>query len=392
MLETKIEESSIESVGDSAVFYDRTGPGTPCGRYLRQFWTPVALLDDVRPGRAKKVHMMGEVFTYYRGETGTPHLVANECAHRHTTLAPHGIVEDDCIRCFYHGWKYDAGGQCLEQPAEGAQSFAHKVRIKAYPVREDMGIVFAFLGTGDPPEFAQIDVFHGPGVRDISTYERNTNFFNAVDNQADWVHVYFVHARGAFTSFGENPKIPSVSAEETGYGLIGRLTHADGKIEKYHVLMPTCMYLCIYMFDVLVHHFAWRVPIDDNSYRSFNVTYADVTGEAAEQYLAARKASRERAQSLGKPSSEEMMKKIVRGEIHINEVDVDHPDLVGLQDSVTMENQRLISEREPDRLGHSDAGLIVLRKIYRREVRKLLAGEPLKTWKWPQDLMVDTGF
>jgi len=399
VLETEMDERSSGPVTtpDSEVFYDRTGPGTPCGRFLRQFWTPVALLNDVAPGRAKRVWMMGEQFTYYRGETGTPHVVASECAHRHTTLAPHGIVEDDCIRCFYHGWKFDASGQCVEQPAEGNRSFAHKVRINGYPVREDLGIVFAFLGAGDPPPFQQIDVFHGPGVCNTSTYERQTNFFNAVENQADWLHVYFVHRRGAFTAVDPNA-IPVVTAEETDYGLIGYLHQADGTVAKQYVLMPTCMYINIYApalgegdgSPIPVYYFGWRVPIDDNSYRSFNVTYADVTGEAAKRFVAAQQAKREAGRS--KPSSKSVMDALERGELHVNEVDLDHPDLVGIQDSITMENQRSISEREPDRLGHSDAGVIALRKIYRREIRKLIAGEPLKAWQWPRDLEVVGGF
>ena len=50
--------------------YDRTGPGTPAGRYLRQFWIPVAEINDVKPARAKTITIMSEKFTLYRGESG----------------------------------------------------------------------------------------------------------------------------------------------------------------------------------------------------------------------------------------------------------------------------------------------------------------------------------
>lgn len=43
----------------------------------------------------------------------TVHLVGNRCAHRGTQLSP-GWVEEDCLRCFYHGWKYDGAGQCVQ--------------------------------------------------------------------------------------------------------------------------------------------------------------------------------------------------------------------------------------------------------------------------------------
>jgi len=93
--------------------YDRTGPGTTAGRYMRQYWMPVALSIEIAPGRAKTIQVLSEKFTLYRGVTGAAHLVANYCAHRNTILGT-GWVEGEEIRCFYHGWKYDGSGQCTE--------------------------------------------------------------------------------------------------------------------------------------------------------------------------------------------------------------------------------------------------------------------------------------
>ena len=116
-----------------AIDFAHTGPGTLAGRYFRRFWIPVARLEDVAPGRAMPVHLLNERFTYYRGETGTPHLVGYYCAHRSTQMST-GWVEGDCIRCFYHGWKYDESGACIEQPAEN-EAFAGKVGIEGYPTQ-----------------------------------------------------------------------------------------------------------------------------------------------------------------------------------------------------------------------------------------------------------------
>src|SRR5262245_50854752 len=126
--------------------FSRTGPGTLSGRYLRSFWQPVYLAHELLPGHAKPVRTLGEDFTLYRGEDGAPHLVDFRCAHRGTQLST-GWVEGDCIRCFYHGWKYDSSGQCVEQPVEDA-GFASKVKIQSYPVREYLGLIFAYLGEG----------------------------------------------------------------------------------------------------------------------------------------------------------------------------------------------------------------------------------------------------
>ena len=94
-----------------------TGPGTLAGQYMRLFWQPVYRAQDLAPGQAVPIRIMSEDFTLYRGEGGISHLVAFRCAHRGTQLSV-GWVEEDCIRCFFYGWKYDGSGQCVEQPVE----------------------------------------------------------------------------------------------------------------------------------------------------------------------------------------------------------------------------------------------------------------------------------
>src|SRR5215204_3448275 len=117
--------------------FAHTGPGTLAGRYLRRFWQPVHRAQDLLPGQAKPLHVMSEDFTLYRGEDGSPHVVAPRCAHRGAQLST-GWVEGDCIRCFYHGWKYDRTGQCVDMPAENG-AFPAKVCIRSYPLEEYLG-------------------------------------------------------------------------------------------------------------------------------------------------------------------------------------------------------------------------------------------------------------
>src|SRR5262249_19805122 len=115
------------------------GPGTLAGRFMRRFWQPVYLDRQLEPGHAKPIRIVGEDFTLYRGAGGVPHVVAFRCAPRGTQLST-GWVEGDCLRCFYHGWKYDGSGQCVEMPAEDP-AFPPKVQIKSYPTREHLGLI-----------------------------------------------------------------------------------------------------------------------------------------------------------------------------------------------------------------------------------------------------------
>src|SRR6478672_10163877 len=141
---------------------DHTGPGTLAGRYLRLFWQPVFIGADLPAGRAKPIRIMSEDFTLYRGESGEAHCVAFRCAHRGTQLST-GWVEGDELRCFYHGWKYGPDGQCTEQPAE-PEPFCSRIKIKSYPTRDYLGLVFAYLGEGEPPEFPRYREFEAEDV------------------------------------------------------------------------------------------------------------------------------------------------------------------------------------------------------------------------------------
>src|SRR5437879_2767453 len=136
-----IDQQTTQVRGDEFAYI---GPGTLAGQYLRSFWQPVSVSADLPPGRAMPLRILGAEYTLYRGETGEPHVVGFRCAHRGTQLST-GWVEGECIRCFYHGWKYDADGACVEQPAEDS-GFAGRVRIPSYPTRDYLGLVFAYLG------------------------------------------------------------------------------------------------------------------------------------------------------------------------------------------------------------------------------------------------------
>src|SRR5579871_5265962 len=155
--------------------FARTGPDTQAGRYLRLYWQPVMKSADLEPGHAKPIKIMSEDFTLYRGEDGAPHVVAFRCAHRGTQLST-GWVEGDCIRCFYHGWKYDASGQCVEMPAEDS-SFPPKVRIPSYPAQEYLGLIFAYLGDDAPPPLPRYPEFEEPGVLTVQVYTMPCNYF-----------------------------------------------------------------------------------------------------------------------------------------------------------------------------------------------------------------------
>ncbi len=87
--------------------------GTPAGELLRRYWHPFARAEEAT-AVPRQVRLLGEDLILYRDLSGTPGLLYPRCCHRGTTLY-FGRVEDDGIRCPYHGWLFAADGQCRSE-------------------------------------------------------------------------------------------------------------------------------------------------------------------------------------------------------------------------------------------------------------------------------------
>jgi 5,5'-dehydrodivanillate O-demethylase len=329
---------------------------------------------------------LGENFTLFRGESGTTHLVGQRCAHRGLALSA-GSVEGDCIRCFYHGWKYDQTGQCVEQPAE-KKGFSEKVKIAGYPVQEYLGLIFAYFGEGEPPRFPTFEAFEGEGFFDSRATWRDWPFFYQLENSVDEVHFNFVHRRSAFTDAGLNDEIPEILCEETDYG-IARIGRRRNQERRSHIIMPNCMFTMV--FDHLkgwCEHIAWRVPVDEATHISFIVDFVHKCGEDAESYRRQREAQKAKLKSL-EPVGE-VARRILDGEILLEELS-DRPDLLAIQDAVAMIGQGEERDRREDLLGTSDRQVALLRHIWQREMSAIEKSQPTKSWRIPSDLQVTKG-
>jgi 5,5'-dehydrodivanillate O-demethylase len=362
-----------------------TGPGTLAGRYMRMFWQPVYRSDGLAAGRAVPLRIMNEDFTLYRGRSGSPFVVGPRCAHRRTQLSV-GRVEDDCIRCLYHGWKYDSGGRCIDQPAEPV-GFTKDVRIASYPTREYLGLIFVYLGGGQAPFLPRFPEFEATGVFEIEMFVRACNYFNDLDNACDPLHLIFTH---------QDPRmkvdVRSIAADESEFGVTiktGRTRLSGIRLTLFG--MPNVVLLRLPPTDkseTSWREFAsWRVPVDDEHYVSFNLTLIHLTGKKADRFR--QKRARKAA---GVPTSTmEMAAQLLAGKATIDDFTTKVPDIVRLHDDVVLTAQGAIPDRENEYLGRSDTGVVLLRRIWQRELAALAAGEQLKKWTRPRNLVATTG-
>jgi 5,5'-dehydrodivanillate O-demethylase oxygenase subunit len=363
-----------------------TGPGTLAGRYLRLFWQPVYCSYELSVCQALPIRIMGEDFTLYRGDSGTPYLVGPRCAHRGTQLSV-GSVEGECIRCFYHGWKYAGSGQCVEQPAEG-QMFAEKVRIPGYPVKEYIGLIFAYLGAGPPPPLPRYPLLENPDISlDVAALRRICNYFNNIDNSLDNAHVRFVHRRHRDAAqdqvvLGD----PTISVEESEWGIKRYVKYPDGKDLTFFFGMPNINFIngqvvdpAIKRADVLV----FKVPVDDENHIHFEVRAIGMTGERGRAWIEERREMRAKAER----DRPELVRAILAGKLRLSDVDPNRIDFVMLEDEIAQTGQGAIAVRSNEHLGRSDRGVFLLRKIWERELRNLAEGRPIKQWSYRPDMV-----
>jgi phthalate 4,5-dioxygenase len=129
----------------------RVSPGTPMGDTMRRYWMPALLSSELPQPDSDpvRVRLLGEALVAFRDSNGIVGLIAANCPHRGASLF-FGRNEEAGLRCVYHGWKFDATGQCIDMPNEPAESeFKTRVRAVAYPTEEKAGVVWAYLG---PPQ------------------------------------------------------------------------------------------------------------------------------------------------------------------------------------------------------------------------------------------------
>jgi phenylpropionate dioxygenase-like ring-hydroxylating dioxygenase large terminal subunit len=179
------------------VLLTRTGADTAMGELFRRFWVPVLLSRELPEvdGPPVRVKVMGEELIAFRDTDDRVGLVDPRCPHRGANLF-FGRNEDSGIRCIYHGWKFDACGNCVDVPTtardEGMRS---RIRITAYPTREWGDLVWAYMGPPEhQPELPEMDFALLPAPHRFVTKKlQQCNWAQACEGALDTAHFSFLH-------------------------------------------------------------------------------------------------------------------------------------------------------------------------------------------------------
>jgi phthalate 4,5-dioxygenase len=171
--------------------------GAPMGELLKEnFWVPALLsLRIVPDGPPEAVRLFGRNFVAFRSTDGRVGFFDELCPHRGVSLLL-ARNEDNALRCIFHGWKYDVSGRTVEVPTEprNHDAFCQTVPLKHYPAREAAGIVWVWLGKGQPKKFPNFEFMNLPPeqvycVKQIAEY----NWVQDVEGTMDSAHVSMLH-------------------------------------------------------------------------------------------------------------------------------------------------------------------------------------------------------
>ncbi len=272
-----------------------TGPGTPGGELFRRYWQPAALSEELPVGGAPiPIRLLGEEIVLFRDDDGRVGMIGLHCPHRGADMS-YGRLEDGGLRCIYHGWLFDRDGNCLEQPGEPAGSTFHqRIHTTAYPVQEAAGVIFAYLGPGEPPLLPAYEFLTAPPDRSYATKAlHECNYLQGNEGNIDPGHLSFLHRmyregngwarsdavlgsrNSSNTLFGRDPA-PELEVEETDFGLRIFAVRRAGDDRQY-VRISNFIFPNLAAFPGSGkgdgYSVNWHVPIDDTTHWKYTFTF-----------------------------------------------------------------------------------------------------------------------
>jgi phenylpropionate dioxygenase-like ring-hydroxylating dioxygenase large terminal subunit len=367
-----------------------TDAGTPMGDLMRRYWQPVAVSDEViAGGKPRHVRVMGEDLVLFRDNAGQPGLLGLHCSHRLTSLE-YGRVEDGGIRCPFHGWLYDVGGRCLEQPAEPEDStYYQRIRHPAYPCRELGGLVFAYMGAADQmPLLPRYEVLvREDGTRKVDYYPINSNYLQNLEGALDTVHFSYLHMNDWSQTKHKVKSLPRPELEygETDYGIWQRaylpnVNRESTDLVYAHFFMPAG-FVRIQESNrpaderLAQKFYSWYVPVDDTHTMRFQAAYSPPRADGTPYRWPD-------AQPFIMPGPDNDYYRDYEEVDTISGIPGNAPGtaIKGYlcQDSMVNESQGDIVDRVHEHLTPHDHVLVLMRKIYFQALAEVKAGHDPK--------------
>ncbi len=269
----------------------RVGPGTVMGDLMRQYWIPLLFSSELpeNDGAPLRTRILGEDLVAYRDSTGEVGMIADKCPHRGASMF-FGRNEEGGLRCVYHGWKFDAAGNCVDMPNEPAESnFKHKIHATAYPCRERNGVIWLYMGAATPaPELPEMEWNLVPTEQvHLSKRVATNNWVQALEGEIDPTHGPFLHSSLQRGPGGEEAsqqyirfydKSPSLETLDADFGVAIASRRDAGERGYYYRINQFVMPFYTVVppsghRNITLSGHAW-IPIDDENVLALCFTYS----------------------------------------------------------------------------------------------------------------------
>lgn len=162
-------------------------------------WFVVAESGDLAPGDLKPLYCFGRDLALFRTMDGEPRVLDAHCRHLGANLAVGGRVEDGCVRCPFHGWKFDGeSGRCVEIPYGDLKAVPPKAHTRSYPTIERNHMIWAWHHAKGADPFYEVPVV--PEFDDddwtpilVRGFPVRVSCQDMAENNVDFAHFRFVH-------------------------------------------------------------------------------------------------------------------------------------------------------------------------------------------------------
>jgi 5,5'-dehydrodivanillate O-demethylase len=340
---------------------------------MRRYWHPIAASSQLAEHGTMPIRLLGENFVLYRDRSGSLGLLEPHCAHRQAGLL-FGIPADNGLRCSYHGWLYDASGQCIEQPYETFvdpnNTYKDRIRLQAHPVEEMGGLIWTYLGPNPRPLIPRWEgMVRGDVKREIGMAVLPCNWLQSLENSGDTSHVVYAHR--AFSGYVfEKLGRPDLARHAYSSGMDGFQPRRPPVRSPYgwgsHMFPYT---------GAIADQYQIRVPVDDT--HTLHIWYVFYTAE------------REAELGIEIPPQDDP-RSIPFFEVPVP--DAQRPPEWSLldgnsgQDILMWCSQGPIFDRSREHLGYGDEQIIRARQLLEEQISIVEeGGDPLNTFRDPKE-------
>lgn len=195
--------------------------------FLKNCWYVAAWDHELVDGTKLARTILETPVVLFRGEGGRYIALDDRCCHRGAPLSM-GRIEGDCIRCMYHGMKFDADGICVQIP--GQDRIPKTMRVRSFPVEERDHLVWIWMGDpalADTDLIVDYEPLRDPNWRGLPAYlHYDANWLLIVDNLSDFAHLAFVHTNtlGGSEEYAYQTKHVEIDRNDDGF-----------RVERWHL-------------------------------------------------------------------------------------------------------------------------------------------------------------